>query len=84
MVKKRTKRKTIHIEYSRAYHEVLKYEDILDFDIDHIFQTFLKVIAELREERDLDKYPLQEDIDKIVTLVIEKLRKEDTHGNIQS
>lgn len=76
MAKKKENRKTIHIEYSRAYHEILKYEDILDFDLDRIYQTYLKVISELREDRNLNTYPLQGDIDNVVMLVIRRLKSE--------
>ena len=62
--------KTIHVEYCRAYHEVLSYEEISDVDLNAIFQSYLKVLSRLRGVKNLNKPPLQEDIDLVVNEIL--------------
>lgn len=65
--------KTIHVEYTRAYHETLKYEEVLNIDLDRIYQTYLKVLAEMRATKDLSRAPHQSDIDRIVDAILDKI-----------
>lgn len=68
-------RKLIHVEYIRAYHNILKYEEVIDIELDIIYQTYLNVIAKLRSEIDLTKSPEKNDILYVEELVIDKLLK---------
>lgn len=72
---KKRQRKLIHVEYIRAYHNILKYEEVIDIELDIIYQTYLNVIARLRSEIDLTKSPEKNDILYVEELVIDKLLK---------
>lgn len=72
---KKRQRKLIHVEYIRAYHNILKYEEVIDIELDIIYQTYLNVIAKLRSEIDLTKSPEKNDILYVEELVIDKLLK---------
>lgn len=65
--------KNIHVEYLRVYHEILKYEDVIDIDIDHIYQTCIKVIANSRDTIDFTRPPRQRDLDKIKHKILDLL-----------
>lgn len=65
--------KLIHTEYLRAYHELLKHEEVVDINIDFIFQTYLRTVAELRVRKDLLLPPTQKDIELLKDLVLDKL-----------
>lgn len=73
MSRKRRKNKTLHTEYLRVYHEVLKYEEVIDINIDFIFQTFLKIVAQVREKVDLTIPPGQREITNMKELVLDEL-----------
>lgn len=67
------KAKVVHIEYFRAYNEVLKHDEVIDINIDLIFQTYLRVIADLRSKKDLISGPTQTDIDLVKGLLLDRL-----------
>lgn len=67
------KPKAMHIEYSRAYHETLKHEEVIDVNIDLIFQSFLQVMASLRGKKDVLSPPGQRDIDSVREMMLEIL-----------
>lgn len=68
--------KNIHIEYMRVYNDILKYEEVLDIDLNHIFQTFLNTIANMRGVIDFGRPPTQRDLNRIRDCVLDKLMSE--------
>lgn len=68
--------KNVHIEYLRVYNDILKYEDVLDFELDYIYQTYLRVLAKLRSQIDFTKPPKQKDLDflrdKVLDAIVNK------------
>lgn len=64
----------IHIGYLSVYHEVLKYEEVLDLDIDIIFETTMNVIKDKLNKGYLDSLPDKSDIRNLVNTVIDKLK----------
>lgn len=67
------KPKAMHIEYSRAYHETLKHDEVIDINIDLIFQAFLQVMSSLRGRKDVLNPPGQKDIDSVREKMLEIL-----------
>lgn len=74
--KRKKSKKIIHIEYIRVYHEILKFEEVIDIDIDRIFQAYLKLLADVRKIKNLSKPPTRFDIDCMVDLLLMKLKNE--------
>lgn len=65
--------KTIHVNYTKVYLDVLQYEEVLDIDINRIYQAFLKVLSEERRYRDLNAPPKARTIRRLVELTLRKL-----------
>lgn len=74
--KRKIVRRIIHVEYTRVFNEVLKYEEVMDIDLDKIFQYYLKLIADTRKIKNLSKPPTRNDIDALVDLLIVQLNHE--------
>lgn len=70
---KRKGKKVIHVEYTRAYHELLKFEEVLDIELDRIYQAFLKSLADFRKDRDLSKVPSLKDIELLIYKTLDRL-----------
>lgn len=69
----------IHLDYFRVYHEVLKYEEVLDIDLDTIFKA---VISNLQRKLAKDKLcdiPDPMHIDIIAKEVVDKLTSLTSH-----
>lgn len=71
-VKSRGK-KVIHVEYTRAYHELLKFEEVLDIDLDRIYQAYLKSLADFRIVKDLSQVPEKKDIELLIYNTLDRL-----------
>lgn len=68
-----SRREMIHLDYLNVYNEVLKYEEVLDLDIDIILEAAKTVF---RNELSLSKLatsPTQEELEVLVKKVLEHL-----------
>lgn len=66
-------RPVVHLDYLRVYHEVLKHEEVLDIDLDVIFQGTIKVLEENLVDKKLSQEPNGYDVEVLVSLVMEEL-----------
>lgn len=66
-------RKVIHLSYLRVYHEVLKHEEILDIELDDIFNATVEVIDQHLVKMKMSVEPEAEDIEILVSEVMERL-----------
>lgn len=63
----------IHLDYLRVYHEVLKHEDVLDIELDTIFDATLFVVQRKLGQGKLDTTPDPLNIEILVKEVMDKL-----------
>ena len=63
----------VHLDYLRVYHEVLKHEEVLDYDLDDIFNATIKVLEENLVDKKLSQQPNGYDVEVLVSLVMEEL-----------
>lgn len=70
--KARTKA-VVHLDYLRVYHELLKYEDVLDIDIDHIYEAVIDNINRKLAKTKLNGVPDPSEIEIIIKEVMDKL-----------
>lgn len=66
-------RKVIHLNYLRVYHEVLKHEEILDIELDDIFNATVEVIDGHLVKMKMSVEPEAEDIEVLVSEVMQRL-----------
>lgn len=66
-------RPVVHLEYLRVYHEVLKHEEVLDYDLDDIFNATIKVLEANLVDKKLSQQPDGYDVEVLVSLVMEEL-----------
>lgn len=66
-------RPVVHLDYLRVYHEVLKHEEILDYDLDKIFDATIKVLETNLVDKKLSQRPDGYNIEVLVSLVMEEL-----------
>lgn len=66
-------KKVIHVEYTRVYHELLKFEEVLDIDLDRIYQAYLKSLADFRIVKDLSQVPDKKDIEILIYNILDRL-----------
>lgn len=74
MAKKRRKEKgCIHIEYTHVYHNILKYEEVQDIELETIYQVFRKVISDYGNNNLLSTRPTNKVISKLIDKVLDEL-----------
>lgn len=66
-------RPVVHLDYLRVYHEVLKHEEVLDYDLDKIFDATIKVLETNLIDKKLSQKPDGYNIEVLVSLVMEEL-----------
>lgn len=66
-------RPVVHLDYLRVYHEVLKHEEVLDYDLDVIFDATIKVLETNLVDKKLSQQPNGYDVEVLVSLVMEEL-----------
>lgn len=66
-------RKVIHLSYIRVYHEVLKHEEILDVELDDIFNATIAVMDENLAKLKMSVEPEDEDVEILVSEVMKRL-----------
>lgn len=66
-------RPVVHLDYLRVYHEVLKHEEILDYELDDIFNATIKVLETNLVDKKLSQQPDGYNIEVLVSLVMEEL-----------
>lgn len=70
--KTRTK-EIVHLEYLSVYNEVLKYEDVMDIDLDDIYTACVKVIQRRLDKGKLVDCPQSGDIEILAKEVMDIL-----------
>lgn len=63
----------VHLDYLRVYHEVLKYEDVLDIDLDTIFNAVMCNLQRKLAKDKLSDTPDPINIEIIIKEVMDKL-----------
>lgn len=63
----------VHLDYLRVYHEVLKYEDVLDIDLDTIFNAVMANLQRKLAKDKLCEVPDPINIEIIIKEVMDKL-----------
>lgn len=63
----------VHLDYLRVYHEVLKYEEVLDTDLDEIFEAVMSNLQRKLGKGSLNELPDPIDIEIIIKEVMDKL-----------
>lgn len=66
-------RPVVHLDYLRVYHEVLKHEEVLDYDLDLIFDATIKVLQDNLADKKLSQQPDGYNVEVLVSLVMEEL-----------
>lgn len=65
----------VHLDYLRVYHEVLKYEEILDIDLDTIYNAVLVCFQRKLAKDKMSDVPETIDIEIMIKEVMDKLVK---------
>lgn len=73
-IKSRAK-EIVHLDYLRVYHEVLKYEEILDIDLDTIYNAVLACFQCKLAKDKMSDVPDPIDIEIMIKEVMDKLVK---------
>lgn len=68
-------RPVLHINYLRVYHEVLKFEEVMDIELDKIFNKTMDVIQSHIESGKMGQEPHDDFIDDLVFEIIDQLKK---------
>lgn len=63
----------IHLDYLRVYHEVLKYEEVLDIDLDTIYEAVMSNLSRKLARDKLTEVPDPVEIEIIIKEVMDKL-----------
>lgn len=63
----------IHLDYLRVYHEVLKYEEVLDIDLDTIYEAVMSNLQRKLARDKLTEVPDPVEIEIIIKEVMDKL-----------
>lgn len=63
----------LNLDYLRVYHEVLKHEDVLDIDLDQIYNATICVLQRKLTKGKLVEKPDPTDIEIIIKEVMDKL-----------
>lgn len=63
----------LHVQWLRAYHEVLKHEDVLDVELDVIYDAFQDVIKDTSVSAKMSDEPDGMAIEIVVSKVMEQL-----------
>jgi hypothetical protein len=63
----------IHLDYLRVYHEVLKYEEVMDIDLDTIFNAVMVNLQRKLAKDKLTEVPDPIEIEIIIKEVMDKL-----------
>ena len=69
----------VHLDYLRVYHEVLKYEEVLDVDLDTIFNAVMSNLQRKLAKDKLSEIPDPTDIEIIIKEVMDKLTSPACH-----
>jgi len=72
-VSKSRAKAVVHLDYLRVYHELLKYEDVLDIDIDSIYEAVVDNINRKLAKAKLNTPPDPSEIEIIIKEVMDKL-----------
>lgn len=67
------KSEVVHLDYLRVYHEVLKYEDVLDIELDRIFDATVAVVQRKLGLGKLDTVPDSVSFEVMVREVMDRL-----------
>lgn len=83
-----SRREMIHLDYLNVYNEVLKYEEVLDLDIDIILEATKTVFSNELSLSKLATSPTQEELEVLVKKVLEhldglKLISKEVHNLLQ-
>lgn len=70
----------VHLDYLRVYHEVLKYEEVLDIDLDAIFNAVMTNLQRKLAKDKLSEIPDPTDIEIIIKEVMDKLTQVNKQG----
>lgn len=69
----------VHLDYLRVYHEVLKYEEVMDIDLDTIFNAVMSNLQRKLAKDKLSEIPDPTDIEIIIKEVMDKLTSPASH-----
>ena len=72
-VKPRPPKEVVHLDYLRVYHEVLKHEDVLDIELDQIFDATISVVQQRLAKGKLCDVPDPTVVEIMVKEVMDKL-----------
>lgn len=70
----------IHLDYLRVYHEVLKYEEVLDIDLDTIYEAVISNLQRKVARDKLTEVPDPVEIEIIIKEVMDKLMRANKPG----
>lgn len=70
----------IHLDYLRVYHEVLKYEEVLDIDLDTIYEAVVSNLQRKATRDKLTEVPDPVEIEIIIKEVMDKLTRANKPG----
>lgn len=72
----------MHLDYLRVYHEVLKYEEVLDIEIDVIYEVVVSSLQRKLARDKLTEVPEPVEIDIIIKEVMDKLTGTNKPGQL--
>lgn len=73
---KPAKRPIVNIQYFHVYNEVLKFEEVMDIDLDIIASAVIDVMTEAALDNKLGDEPTEGQIETLVAQIVDKLVKE--------
>lgn len=73
---KPAKRPIVNIQYFNVYNEVLKFEEVMDIDIDRINEVVIDVMTDAAMEGKLGDAPTTEQIESLVSKIVDILKDE--------
>lgn len=70
---KPAKRPIVNIQYFRVYNEVLKFEEVMDIDLDIIAEVVIDVMTDAAMESKLGDEPTESQIEALVSKIVDEL-----------
>lgn len=75
-INKPAKRPIVNIQYFKVYNEVLKFEEVMDIDLDRICEVIIDVMTDAAMESKLGDAPTTEQIEVLVAKIVDILKDE--------
>lgn len=69
-----SRREMIHMDYINVYNEVLKFEEVVDVDIDHILSCTKDVLAEELSLTKLASSPSSEELETLADKILDRVK----------